>query len=113
MMSETILLERIAEQLDAHPDEHAAWLRGVIALFEADPDAGWQRLNSKRMWGGAGSVANAAMDNNPGMDATQWEMHVRELRSLLIELAEQQKSRGEAYPDIDFWLSAFSTWNQT
>ena len=112
-MTDTILLERIAEQLDAHADEHADWLREVIAQFEADPDEGWRQLNSKRMWGGAGSVANAAMDDNPGMEPTLWKMHVRELRSLLIELAEQQKARGQAYPDIDFWLSAFSSWNQS
>lgn len=112
-MSETILLERIAEQLDAHPDDHASWLRDVTALFEADPEEGWRRLNSKRMWGGAGSVANAAMDDNPGMDATLWDLHVRELRSLLIELAEQLKARGQTYPDIDFWLSAFTSWNQS
>ena len=112
-MTDTILLERIAEQLDAHPEDHADWLREVIALFESDPDAGWRRLNSKRRWGGAGSVANAAMDDNPGMDATLWEEHVRELRSLLIDLAVQQKARGDAYPDIDFWLSAFTSWNQT
>jgi hypothetical protein len=30
----------------------------------------------------------------------------------MIELAEHLRARDRHYPDIDFWLSAFSSWQQ-
>ncbi|HEY9199554.1 MAG TPA: hypothetical protein VIR60_09320 [Gammaproteobacteria bacterium] len=106
-------LTRLAELLDRHPDDSAAWLRAVLAQYAADETAGYAALNSKRMWGGAGSIANAALADNPGLGARQWETEVREFRALMIDLAEHLKSRGAHYPDIDFWLSAFTSWQQS
>ena len=70
-------------------------------------------LNSARMWGGAGSIANEALADNPGLDPRQWEAGIREFRGLMIELAEHLRSRERHYPDIDFWLSAFTSWSHS
>ena len=106
-------LSRLAELLDRCDGESAAWLRGVADQRASDVDAFYAALNSKRMWGGAGSVANAALADNPGIGAHQWETSIREFRSLMIDLAEHLKARGAHYPDIDFWLSAFTSWQQS
>lgn len=106
-------LTRLAELLDRHPDDSAVWLRAVLTQYATDPAAGYAALNSKRMWGGAGSIANAALADNPGVSAWQWETEVREFRALMIDLAEHLKARGAHYPDIDFWLSAFTSWQQS
>lgn len=106
-------LARLAELLDRHPDDSAAWLRSVLAQYATDANACYAALNSKRMWGGAGSIANAALADNPGISARQWETEVREFRALMIDLAEHLKARGAHYPDIDFWLSAFTGWQQS
>lgn len=106
-------LTRLAQLLDRHHDDNAAWLRGVLAQY-ADGEAGaYAALNSKRMWGGAGSIANAALADNPGISAHDWDCEVREFRALMIDLAEHLKARGGHYPDIDFWLSAFTSWQQS
>ena len=104
-------LERLSEILDRHEGGHAAWLRGLAALRD-DEAAFYAGLNSQRMWGGAGSVANEALADNPGLDATLWALEIREFRGLMIDLAEHLRARGRHYPDIDFWLSAFSSWQQ-
>ena len=91
-------LTRLTEILAHHGSARADWLRD---------------LNSKQMWGGAGSLANEALADNPGIDPTLWEMEIREFRSLMIDLAEHLKARGQHYPDIDFWLSAFNSWQQS
>ena len=75
-----------------------------------DEPAAYAALNSKRMWGGAGSIANEALADNPGLKPAQWDMHIREFRAVMIDLAEHLKARGAHYPDIDFWLSAFCSW---
>ena len=103
----------LAELLDRHDGENAAWLRGVALLRATDEAAFYAALNSKRMWGGAGSIANAALADNPGIGARQWETEIREFRALMIDLAEHLKARGTHYPDIDFWLSAFTGWQQS
>ena len=106
-------LQRLCEILDRHGSDHAAWLRASTALRTGSPDAFYAALNSKRMWGGAGAIANEALADNPGIDPTVWDMEIREFRSLMIDLAEHLKQRGNAYPDIDFWLTAFSNWQQS
>ena len=109
-MDLSVTLDRLADLLDRHAGDHAAWLRTLHGL---DETAAYAALNSKRMWGGAGSIANEALADNPDLNPTQWDMHVREFRALMIDLAEHLKSRGPHYPDIDFWLSAFTSWQQS
>lgn len=100
-------LTRLAELLDSHAGDSATWLRSVRDL---DAAPRYAILNSKRMWGGAGSIANEALADNPGIKPAQWDMDIREFRALMIDLAEHLKARGPHYPDIDFWLNAFSGW---
>lgn len=107
------LLGRIADELQQHGGDHADWLREVAEVYATAPEEACSMLNSKRMWGGAGSVANEALADNPGWDEISWAMHIREFRQLMIDLAEHLKSRPRAYPDIDFWLSAYISWNQS
>ena len=104
------LLSRLAEILANHAGDNAAWVRDVQAQRGGDETGFYSALNSKRMWGGAGSIANEALADNPGVRPAQWEADIREFRALLIELAEQLKARPSPHPDIDFWLSAFTTW---
>jgi hypothetical protein len=104
-------LERLSLILDSHGGSHAAWLRELAARRD-DEAALYSGLNSQRMWGGAGSIANEALADNPGIAAVQWDLEIREFRGLMIDLAEHLRARGRHYPDIDFWLSAFSSWQQ-
>lgn len=104
-------LNRLAEILDTINPEHATWVRESLALWHRDADATRARLNSKQMWGGAESIANDALADNPGMNEWQWEALIREYRSLMIDIATELKSQPRHYPDIDFWLSSFTSWN--
>lgn len=106
-------LSRIQDILQNHPGDSADWLGLIIGLHDSNEQEFYRELNSKRMWGGAGSIANQAMADNPGMDEWQWRMEVRELRELLITLGEHLQARGNHYPDISSWLLAFSNWNQS
>jgi len=106
-------LERIQALLQHHRGDNADWLASVIARGQEDETGFYQALNSKRMWGGAGSVANQALADNPGMDDNLWSNEIREFRELMIELGNHLQKRGEAYPDISSWLLAFSNWNQS
>jgi hypothetical protein len=65
------------------------------------------------MWGGAGSIANQALADNPGIDERIWLQDIRSFRELMIELGTHLQERGNAYPDISSWLLAFSNWNQS
>lgn len=105
-------LSRLAELLDRHSGNSADWLRTLQDLHKTDATACYAALNSKRIWGGAGSIANEALADNPGMPPDQWEQEIREFRALMIDLAEHLKARGAHYPDIDFWLAAFLNWQQ-
>jgi hypothetical protein len=106
-------LTRIQQLLQPHPGDSAEWIGEVIELAGSDEEAFYRRLNSRRMWGGAGSIANQALADNPGVDPWCWQMEIREFRELMIELAEHLQSRGQAYPDIGSWVLAFSNWNQS
>jgi hypothetical protein len=106
-------LHRIRELLKNHPGDSAAWVGSVIELGGSDETGFYRLLNSKRMWGGAGSIANEALTDNPGMDEWIWRTEIREFRELMIELGSQLQARGSAYPDISSWLLAFSNWNQS
>jgi hypothetical protein len=106
-------LQRLHAILLSHPGENAAWLAAVIECCARDETRCYRELNSKRMWGGAGSVANEALADNPGMDEWTWQAEVREFRELMIDLGTHLQARGDAYPDISSWLLAFSNWNQS
>ena len=88
-------------------------MASVLALCGHDEAAMYRELNSKRMWGGAGSIANEALADNPGMEDWMWQAEIREFRELMIELGNHLKARDQAYPDISSWLLAFSNWNQS
>ena len=106
-------LQRLHALLLSHPGESAAWLATVIECYARDETGCYRALNSKRMWGGAGSVANEALADNPGMDEWTWQARIREFRELMIELGTHLQTRGDACPDISSWLLAFSNWNQS
>lgn len=105
-------LARLAELLDRRNGAGADWLRRLRDLSKTDAPACYAALNSKRMWGGAGAIANEALADNPGISAAQWDQEIREFRALMIDLAEHLKARGAHYPDIDFWLAALLNWQQ-
>ncbi len=107
------LMHRIQTILQNHPGDSADWMATLIQLYEVDQDAFYRELNSKRMWGGAGSIANQALSDNPGIESWIWQAEIHEFRELMIELGQHLQSRGQAYPDIPSWLLAFSNWNQS
>jgi len=107
------ILTRIHAILQHHTGDSADWLGSVIARYREDESGFYRALNSKRMWGGAGSIANQALADNPGLDETVWHDEVRQFRELMIELGNHLRERGDAYPDISSWLLAFSNWNQS
>jgi hypothetical protein len=107
------ILQRLHRILQNHPGNSAEWLAAVLARCADDDAALYRELNSKRMWGGAGSIANEALADNPGMEDWLWQCEIREFRELMIELGNHLKARGQAYPDIASWLLAFSNWNQS
>lgn len=106
-------LRRIHDVLENHPGNSATWIASVIDLYAEDETRFYQALNSKHMWGGAGSVANQALADNPGIDEQLWLREIRGFRELMIELGTHLQERGEAYPDISSWLLAFNNWNQS
>jgi len=106
-------LQRLQAILQNHAGDSAGWIAELLPLVASDEDTLYRLLNSKRMWGGAGSIANEALADNPGMDDWSWQMQIREFRELMIELGEHLQARGQAYPDIGAWIMAFSNWNQS
>lgn len=107
------LLSRIHAILESHDSDCASWIALLIDECSQDESALYRELNSKRMWGAAGSVANEALADNPGVDEWTWQTEIREFRELMIELGAHLKSRGNEYPDISAWLMAFNQWNQS
>ena len=106
-------LERIYQILLSHKSMEAGWLASVIELCDGDEADLFEQLNSKHMWGGAGSVANEALADNWGIDEWQWRLEIQEFRELMISLGEYLMDRGNAYPDISSWLLAYNNWNQS
>ena len=106
-------LQRIHNILSNHWGDSADWVASLIELGENDETEFYRALNSKRMWGGAGSIANKALADNPGIDDLAWQMEIREFRELMIELGQHLQARGSHYPDISSWMLAFSSWNQS
>jgi len=106
-------LERIHGILLQHAGDSAVWFDDLRQLYSQDPAVFYRLINTKRMWGGAGSIANEALADNPGVDDWLWQTQIREFRELIIELGTYLQSRGDAYPDISAWIMAFSNWNQS
>lgn len=105
-------LQRLQAILSSHQSAEADWLAELIELADSDRTTLYTRLNSKRMWGGAGSVANEALADNCGIDDWKWQYEIQDFRELMIVLGEHLMQRGQFYPDISSWLLAFSNWNQ-
>ena len=106
-------LQRLHQILLSHQSSEADWMAEVIAYCDSDEVKLFEVLNSKRMWGRAGSVANEALADNCGIDEWQWRCEVMEFRELMIALGEYLMARENSYPDISSWLLAFSNWNQS
>ncbi|MFW2372761.1 MAG: hypothetical protein ACN4GM_06525 [Gammaproteobacteria bacterium] len=106
-------LQRIHDILVNHPGDSADWIASIIGLAKTDESEFYRLLNTKRMWGGAGSIASQALEDNPGIDDWTWKMNIREFRELMIELGQHLQARGSHYPDISSWLLAYSNWNQS
>ena len=106
-------LERLHQILLSHQSSEADWLADVIACCDVDEIKLFENLNSKRMWGGAGSVANEALADNCGLEEWQWRIEIQEFRELMITLGEYLMTRENSYPDISSWLLAFNNWNQS
>lgn len=106
-------LQRLHTLLLSHPTEGAVWLAELIEHCAHDEARCYRALNSKRMWGGAGSIASEALADNPGKDEWIWQAEVREFRELMIDLGTHLQARGGACPDISSWLLAFSNWNRS
>jgi len=106
-------LKRMHQILVSHKSNDARWLAEVIMLCDTDEAKLYQLLNSKRMWGGASSIANEALADNCGIEEWIWRAEIQEYRELMIALGEYLMSRGSSYPDISSWLLAFNNWNQS
>ncbi|MGB5279303.1 MAG: hypothetical protein WBO16_10500 [Gammaproteobacteria bacterium] len=106
-------LQQLHEILKNHQSIETAWLESLIELCDGDEMALYSELNSKRMWGGAGSIANEALADNYGIEEWIWNAEIQQFRELMIELGQHLMDRGNAYPDIATWLLAFSNWNQS
>ena len=107
------ILNRIHEILKSHQSIETAWIETLIELCDSDESSLYAELNSKHMWGGAGSVANEALADNKGIEEWIWKAEIQEYRELMIALGQHLMSRGNAYPDISSWLLAFNNWNQS
>ncbi len=106
-------LQRIHEVLQQHQSEHAAYIQQLVVLCDSDEQQLYSELNSRHFWGGAGSVANEALADNPGIDEWQWQSEIQLFREIMIELGQHLITRGESYPDISSWLLAYNNWNQS
>jgi len=105
-------LQRLHVILVTHQSVEADCVAELVELADSDTEALYARLNSKHMWGGAGSVANEALADNCGIEDWQWQFEIQDFRELMIALGEHLMARGQAYPDIGSWLLAFNNWNQ-
>ena len=107
------ILVRIHEILKTHQSVETAYIETLIELCDSDESSLFAELNSKHMWGGAGSVANEARADNVGIEEWIWQAEIQEYRESMIALGQYLMSRGNAYPDISSWLLAFNNWNQS
>ncbi len=110
MLPELIQLLPLVRDRDA---DAGNWLEVRIHQSTACPDCLWQQVDSTRFWGGAGSIANLALADNPGKAHAEWNMETREFRTLMISIGEQLMARDTHNPDISSWLLAYHNWNNS
>lgn len=104
------LLARLAELLrrGAHP--RADEVDALRLSFATDPAAAWKRLDGNSWWAGAGSLAAEGLVEPEALPVAERAMAMRELRTLLIEIAELLRQRGPTNPGLSSWLLAFRNW---
>lgn len=108
------LIDLLTRLSDCSPPLSPAWRGEILAIIEAaslNHQLLCTSLNNKRIWGGADSLANEALNDNGDLAEAEWQMRVREFRDVMIEMGELLRSQGDAYPDIQPWLLAFHNWN--
>ena len=106
-------LQRIHQILLNHKSTEADWIASVIKLCASNEVELYRKLNSKHMWGGAGSIANEALADNSGIEEWIWKVEIQEYREIMIQLGEHLMAQENFYPDISSWLLAFNNWNQS
>lgn len=106
-------LQRIALILQEHQSKRLELAQQLIALCDSDLEILYRELNTVHVWGGAESLANEALADNPGIDDWLWQAEIQEFRELMIALGQHLIARGKSYPDISSWLLAFNNWNQS
>ncbi len=106
-------LQRMHQILLNHKSVEADWIASVIKLCANNETELYRQLNSKHMWGGAGSIANEALADNPGIEEWIWKLEIQEYRENMIKLGEHLMVQENSYPDISSWLLAFNNWNQS
>lgn len=75
---------------------------GIHIALASDDETLWKYLTSNELWGGAGSVADQALLDDP---ATR-----KQLEHLMIELGEIQMALGKVNVRTEMWTSAFKKW---
>jgi hypothetical protein len=88
-------LKEISELLERHNASSNALAIGVFG----DDQKMWDYLVSNELWGGAGSVADQAVLQLPGVR--------RQLEALLIRLGREQMSLGRTNIRTEMWVTAF------
>lgn len=108
VQKELVYLQDLLRKLDP---EAADWLARIMPLADNEPEQFWRELNSARLWGGAGAIANQPLQPPPDADVWQWKQDIRHFREAMIRIGECLRERGGANPDVDSWLLAFHNWN--
>lgn len=93
-------LQRIQQILISHQSVHNDFIASLLGLCDTDLQAFYREVNSKRFWGGAGSVANEALADNPGIEEWIWQSDIQSFRELMIDLGQHLMGRGG-------WLSGY------
>ncbi|HQU15187.1 MAG: hypothetical protein B7Z66_05780 [Chromatiales bacterium 21-64-14] len=105
-------LQRLERLLDGIEGGPGALVHRLLQLASQDEAAFWKLLDSSDVWGGAGSLASAALAPNPGHPDAQWRDRVREIREILMDIGAMLMASGRAHPGISSWVLAFSNWNR-
>lgn len=105
-------LRRLNELLGTLDHPRAGEVSRLIESLDTDPPAAWRALDGNDWWAGAGSMAAEAMLEPEQLPPAERQAVVRELRELMIEIAETLRARGAPVnPGLQSWLMAFRSWN--
>jgi hypothetical protein len=91
-------LQEISDLLEKH---NASSNRLAIALQGGEQEL-WDYLLSNELWGGAGSVADQAVLEDPEAR--------KQLEGLMIRLGREQMGLGRVNVRTEMWVSAFEKW---